>query len=287
MVTIDQELCTLCGICSEVCPGNFGRTAPDNGVPPLAPDYLCINCGHCVAVCPAGAVNHRAFPEGSATPMRRESRPDYESLMELLRSRRSVRGFRKDAVGRETILKVLEGARCAPSATNSQSTEYIVVTDPGLLRRIAETTVSVLTGHATGSGATGQRAGAGGPSAERPAADPYSLVYGFMAEQLEAGGDPILHGAPVLIVAHAFSGAGYAGVNASIALQNAVLAAWSLGLGTLWAGYVMSVCRRDGRVPALLGIPEGHQVYGAVALGHPKYEYRRWVERRPLTVTWL
>ncbi len=270
MVTINQRLCTSCGICSEICPGNFGRKAADGELPSLAPDHLCLNCGHCVAVCPTGAISHRAFPEGTTAPLRRDRRPDYDSVMELLRGRRSVRAFRRNPVDREDILKVLEGARCAPSATNGQSTEYVVVTDPERLRQIVETTAAIMTAPQEGS-----------------SANPYSLAFGLISDQLRAGGDPILRGAPAFIVAHAFSGAGYAGVNATIALQNAVLAAWSLGLGTLWAGYVMSVCRRDPRVPALLSIPEGHQVYGAIALGHPQCEYRRWIERRPLTVAWL
>jgi len=266
---INPSLCTSCNICAEVCPGTFGEPSSDPGIPKLAPDFMCLDCGHCVAVCPTGAIAHRAFPAGTIRPVEDGGRvPTYEEVMSLLRTRRSVRVFRDRAVEKDVILKVLEGARFAPSATNTQSTEYVVVTDRGLLRQVAELTSAIL----SGSGGAG---------------DPYAFVYGLIAEDMEKGRDPILRGAPALIVAHAFSRANYAGVNASVALQNAVLAASSLGLGTLWAGYVMSVCRRDERVPALLSIPDGHQVYGALALGYPKYEYRHWVERRPLRVTWL
>lgn len=63
---------------------------------------------------------------------------DYRSLLGLLKFRRSVRGFRPDAVPRELIEQILEAARWAPSAGNCQPWEFLVVEDRDTIHRLAE-----------------------------------------------------------------------------------------------------------------------------------------------------
>jgi nitroreductase len=50
-------------------------------------------------------------------------------FMDVVRKRKSVRKYKKDAVPKDMILKVLEAARLAPSAANRQPWHFIVVTD--------------------------------------------------------------------------------------------------------------------------------------------------------------
>jgi nitroreductase len=61
---------------------------------------------------------------------------NYESLLELVRQRRTIRLFRSEAVSRDEILRVLEAARWAPSGANAQPCEYVVVTGRAALDRI-------------------------------------------------------------------------------------------------------------------------------------------------------
>lgn len=63
---------------------------------------------------------------------------EYEELMGLLRSRRSIRSFTNAPVSEEEITKVLEAARQAPSGANSQPWEFIVIRDPATKTRIVE-----------------------------------------------------------------------------------------------------------------------------------------------------
>ena len=63
---------------------------------------------------------------------------DYASLLGLLKFRRSVRGFRPDPVPRALIEQILEAARWAPSAGNSQPWEFLVVEDRDTIQRLAE-----------------------------------------------------------------------------------------------------------------------------------------------------
>ena len=79
----------------------------------------------------------------------------------------------------------------------------------------------------------------------------------------------------------------FARVNASLALHNAVLAAETLGLGCYYTGFVVIACDRDDRIARLVGLPETHQIYGALAMGYPRLKFNKWPERNPAKVTWL
>jgi nitroreductase len=60
-----------------------------------------------------------------------------EELLNFLISRRSIRKFRPDPVPDELILKILDVARYAPSARNSQPWVFIVVKDPEVKKKLA------------------------------------------------------------------------------------------------------------------------------------------------------
>ncbi|MFC2068835.1 nitroreductase family protein [Chloroflexota bacterium] len=52
---------------------------------------------------------------------------DYESLIELVKKRRSIRKFKPEPIPNEYVDKIIEVARWAPSANNTQPWEFIVV----------------------------------------------------------------------------------------------------------------------------------------------------------------
>jgi len=54
----------------------------------------------------------------------------------IMRTRRSVRHYRPDAIPQEVLDRVLEAARIAPSGSNRQPTRLIVVTDPKIKERL-------------------------------------------------------------------------------------------------------------------------------------------------------
>lgn len=58
-------------------------------------------------------------------------------ILDLVKSRRSIRSFKADPVPREDLMRILEAARWAPSAGNCQPWEFIVVTRDDLKRRLA------------------------------------------------------------------------------------------------------------------------------------------------------
>jgi nitroreductase len=60
--------------------------------------------------------------------------------IEVMKTRRSVRAYTRAPVPRKIIEDIVDCGRLAPTANNVQPWEFVVVTDPELLRRIAETT---------------------------------------------------------------------------------------------------------------------------------------------------
>ncbi|MBM4467709.1 MAG: hypothetical protein FJ014_19530 [Chloroflexi bacterium] len=64
--------------------------------------------------------------------------PSPESLLALLRSRRSIRRYRPDPVPDEMVEQLLEAGRWAPSASNRQPWAFIVVRDEAIRREVAQ-----------------------------------------------------------------------------------------------------------------------------------------------------
>jgi len=288
-ITIDSKVCARCGTCVLSCSENvFGQ--PEKGaLPELVREALCISCGHCVAICPHGAIAHADFPEGSVTPVRRELLPSAESVLEMLRARRSIRLFKDAPVERGVLERILEGARMAPSAHNFQTTEYLVIQDTELLRRIPEICARY---YAKVAKQLRNPIVRGLYRLELTREEIESVVpllsdLDMVVELAGKGEDPFLHHAPCLILCHAERNLNYPEANAILALHNATLVAQALGVGGYLVGYVVGACQRDKRIPALLSVPRNHGVYGALALGYPQTQFTKWPARRPLKVRWL
>ncbi len=63
---------------------------------------------------------------------------DYDSFLELVKKRRSVRRFKNEPIPRVTIERILEASRYAPSAGNTQPWEFIIVEDPTTKKSISK-----------------------------------------------------------------------------------------------------------------------------------------------------
>jgi nitroreductase len=70
--------------------------------------------------------------------IRKEMQMDYDSLLELVKQRRSIRRFRPDPIHDELVDKIIEVARWAPSAFNLQPWEFVVVREQGLKDSIVQ-----------------------------------------------------------------------------------------------------------------------------------------------------
>ena len=66
------------------------------------------------------------------------------NFQELILARQSVRKYTDQPVEKEKIMRCLEAARLAPSASNNQPWKFIVVDDPILKEKVAKETFSLV-----------------------------------------------------------------------------------------------------------------------------------------------
>jgi nitroreductase/Pyruvate/2-oxoacid:ferredoxin oxidoreductase delta subunit len=288
-ITRDADRCAKCGICVLTCPVSAYVQESKDSVPEVAHAELCVSCGHCVAVCPRDAITHSEFPEGKVTSINRKVLPSAESVIEFLRTRRSTRAFKDQPVERHLIEGIIEAARCAPSSENSQSTEFMVIQDREVLENIVQATCHVFTKLLAQlrnpiirqiiSIMLRRQAGV--------AIGDVTTTLEHAVAEIREGRDIVLHNAPVLVLFHALARGFNIDINAQLAIQNAALMAHAQGLGSFYTGYLMQACERDKTIPQLVKIPENHKIYGGLALGYPRFQYQKWMERKPPQIRWL
>jgi len=137
-ILINSELCNNCGICVQSCPLSVFVQTDQHQIPEFVGDGLCYDCGHCVAICPKQAINHKVMLPELIMPINAENKPSYEQVIEMIRSRRSIRAFKDKSVDKEDIEKIIQGASLSPSGMNSQSTEFIAIQNKDTLNKIVD-----------------------------------------------------------------------------------------------------------------------------------------------------
>ena len=112
------------------------------------------------------------------------------------------------------------------------------------------------------------------------------LLNGITKEYRENKVDTILRGAPSIILTLADKNFSRGRENSIFSLTYLELFAPSLDLGSCWAGLFEIYARSENSpLHKLLNLPEEKQITGCVMVGYPKYRYKRFAERQPLSVS--
>lgn len=156
-------------------------------------------------------------------------------LFEAIKGRRSVRKYTGEKVAEEDLKTILEAGRMAPSWTNSQCWEVVIVRDPAAKTALMETL-----------------------SATNPARDAVQNAPIVMAacgkkrlsgfkkgEQATALGDWLMF-------------------DVALFLNNVTLAAYALGYGTVHVGLF-----DHAKAAGILGVPSEYQVVELIPIGRP------------------
>ena len=193
--------------------------------------------------------------------------------LETIMTRRSTRRYKSELPPRELIGKVIEAGRMAPSGGNSQSTHFIVITDREILQKLAQLVQEAFAGMETEPG-----------------------MYRSLAHSINAakkGGYVFHYSAPVLIVTANRKDYGNNMADCSCALENMMIAANALDLGSCWINQLHWLDEHPAVSSFMrgLGLGEEETICGALALGCPDTEDGKPV-RTPLvrtgnTVSWV
>src|SRR5439155_27225742 len=157
----------------------------------------------------------------------------------------------------------LEAATCAPNARNQQAWRFLVVTD-------AATRAAIGRLYAEGFMVQHNATTLAEARADLPDTALYREVF-YLAEHF---GEVPVH----VLVGHNFTSAFDPGSSIYPACQNLMLAAWALGLGSIFTTIWQ---RREPEARALLGVPEDIQLVGLIGLGWPAIAYKP-PRRRPV-----
>jgi len=259
---IDERLCLRDGICVAECPSYLIQMKDDESFPTPTTwaETDCIHCGHCVAVCPTGALYHEDLSPAQCEDVRRDVLPDSTQVEHLLRTRRSIRTFTEQPVPKDALARLLDIAACAPSGSNSQPVQWLVIYDTAVVRRLAPMVLDWLRQQAT------------------------SPRYGrTFAVAHERGLDVICRGAPHMVIAHTPPGGQTDGV---IALSYLEMAAYGMGLGACWCGFAQWAITGSPDISEAVGLPPGRSSSGVLLLGYPRYVYERVPPRNPPRIQW-
>ncbi len=152
-----------------------------------------------------------------------------EDILELIKSRRSVRNYSDKPVEKEKLFKILEAGRWSPSSGNVQNWRFVVVNNDSLKLKLAESCLGQywLT--------------------EAPAIiivcsveEKIRILFGSRGEQL------------------------YSVQNCSVAIQNMLIEATSLGLGSCWVG-----AYDEEKIKRILRIKDSNvSVRGLITIGY-------------------
>jgi len=60
-----------------------------------------------------------------------------EDIIEVIKSRRSIRRYKEEKIPRATVIEILEAGRWAPSSTNNQPWRFVVIDDETIIQQVA------------------------------------------------------------------------------------------------------------------------------------------------------
>lgn len=174
---------------------------------------------------------------------------DNLSLFEAVHGQRAVRHFSDRPVSDESIETILGAAVRAPSAGNRQPWRFLVVRDVGIKRRLGQWYFSAWQAATAEMGELTQPYRHGGELAEQMEIVSVLILACIDHGQANYGLGPVTRGASIYP-----------------AIQNLMLAAWALGLGTV---LTTLHTQYEDEIKQLLNIPDSVETAALIPVGYP------------------
>lgn len=167
-----------------------------------------------------------------------------------IRNRRSIRNYQPEQVSEMELNQILEAGQYAPSGGNSQSNHFIVVQNQDVLselKRLVEQEFCKM--------------------------DVYDGIYRSLRNSILAskkGGYDFTYQAPTLVIVANKKGYGNAIADCACALENMMLAAATLDIGSCWVNQLhwLDDNRYINQYLMQLGLAEDETICGGLVLGY-------------------
>jgi nitroreductase len=164
-------------------------------------------------------------------------------VLEAIKARRSERAYLDKPVSQEIINIIVEAGTWAPTAMNLQPWKFTIISSKEAVKQLSDKAKPILARMFPDTG------------------DP-KIRARFMAPD-----NNLYFNAPLMIFISAAKSP-YAVTDCTLAAENLMLAAYSLGLGSCFVGSGMMLTQ-DVTIKAELGIPADHEIYASMVFGYP------------------
>lgn len=163
-------------------------------------------------------------------------------VLKVINSRRSIRKYKAEQIKDGELQTLLDAAIQAPSANNIQPWHFTVIQNKEMINEMSDKIKS-----------------------EMIKSDNKQLVK--MSKNMES----VFYQAPTIIIVSGKESVQSALVDCSAAIENILLAAESIGLGTVWIGLARFLFKLEKEVEKL-NLPTNYQPFYAVAVGYKDIE---------------
>lgn len=160
-------------------------------------------------------------------------------VLNVIKKRRSVRTYTKEQLSQENLDLIIEAGIYAPTACNEQPWHFTIIQNPEMLAHI---------------------------NAECSR----NMALSDTDWIRKMGANPafrVTYNAPTLIIVSGKKDATALAADCSAAIENMILAAASLGIGSVWLGLVNHFFKAKDAMQDL-GIPEGYEPFYGVVFGY-------------------
>jgi nitroreductase len=160
-----------------------------------------------------------------------------ENLMEVIKKRKSIRAYKDKPLPKDVINSILEAARYAPTARNLQELEYKVITSKALIKQLSDGIAAAL------------------------------KKEGMPLKGPPGGRPNFFYEAPLLIIITAPRENMFSATDSALAVQNIMLYATSIDLGSCFIG-MAKLLERDKKLLKALHISDSSNIAAAVICGY-------------------
>jgi nitroreductase len=165
----------------------------------------------------------------------------------LLQNRRAIRDFQAKDVPLETIKEIIQESTLAPSASNAQPCQFIIIKNKKTMKKLSDESKKNLL---------------------QDFAENKALLTSNYVDMLKNENFNVFYNAPCLIYVIGSKSVLSLDVDCALAVSYIMFSAAQRGLGTCWVALGSYI--RDPKIKAEIGIPDNCQIVAPVIIGYPK-----------------
>lgn len=180
-----------------------------------------------------------------------------KDIFDVIHNRRSVRDYKPEQLKDEEIEKILNAGIMAPTARAEEPWHFTVIQNKELLKEINETSIEVM----------------------KNSGDEF-------LEAIANSGRNILHNAPTVVVVSGNKEATNIQADCSAAIENMLLAAEGLNIGSCWIGLIASYFKDEKNI-ANLNLPKGYIPLYGISFGYKANDNQGNPKRNKDVVNWI